>query len=117
MPAQLGGHGVQAVADTQHRHIQLENDFGRLWAILGMYRFRSTGKNDAPGCKLHDVTGMGIPGPDFTVDADFPNPPRDQLGVLRTKIQDQDAVQVNVLSWHVSFCNRFRTACSWALPW
>jgi hypothetical protein len=35
---------------------------------------------------------------DFTVDAEFANPPRDELGVLRAEIEDQDAILVQVLA-------------------
>jgi len=37
-----------------------------------------------------------IPGMDFAVHADFTHPAGDQLGVLRTEVQDQDSVGVDI---------------------
>jgi hypothetical protein len=40
---------------------------------------------------------MRVPWPDFTVNTDFPDAPCDQLRVLRTEIQNQDTVLMDVV--------------------
>jgi hypothetical protein len=61
-----------------------------------MYGFRPAGENDASGPKFTNIAGVCIPGNDFAVDADLPDPARNQLGVLRTEVQDHDAVLMNI---------------------
>ena len=55
-----------------------------------------------PGFEAADLLRLHIPGMDLAVDADLAHPARNQLGVLGTEIQDQDAVGVDVImgwSW------------------
>ena len=96
LTAQLRGHGVQAVTDAQHRHIQLKYNRWGLRSVLGMHRFRAAGKDDAAGAKLADIGGLDIPGPDFAVDTDFTDAACDELGVLGPEVEDQDAIGMNV---------------------
>ena len=49
------------------------------------------------GREIPDEILAAVPGMDFAIDADFAHPAGDQLGVLRTEIQDEDFVGVNVL--------------------
>src|SRR5690606_11787685 len=94
-PAQLGRHGLHAVADTQYRHAQLEDHLRRPRAAGFRHRLRATGEHYTLGGKGADCRFVHIPGMDFTVDADFTYPPCNQLGVLGAEIQDQDAVSMN----------------------
>ena len=64
--------------------------------IVGNGRFRPTGKNDAAGLKGLDCLAGRIPWQNFTVHAGLAYPPGDQLSVLRTVIQNQDTVGMNV---------------------
>src|SRR5690554_1391437 len=98
--AQLGSHGLHAVADTQHGHAQLEHQLGRPGAALGGDRLGAAGENDALGREGADGLGLHVPGMNLAVDAYLPHPPGNQLGVLGTEIQNQDAVCVNIMLSH-----------------
>ncbi len=37
-----------------------------------------------------------VPGPDFAVDADLADTPRNQLGVLRAEVEDEDLVAMDI---------------------
>ena len=109
---ELGRHGMQAVTDTEHRHIQFEHDRGRLRPVLGVNGLGTAGKDDAPGCELQNVTGMAVPGHDLAVHADFPDTPGDQLGVLGSEIQDQDPVGMNVVCRHIRILRFTLMSCT-----
>ncbi len=102
LAAQLLGHGLHAVADTQHRNAGLEYRIGGTGRFGGGDRLRATGKNDALGRKLADFLGGHVEGTDFTVHADFPHPAGDQLGVLGTEVQNQDALGMDILHGSLS---------------
>ncbi len=56
----------------------------------------AAGEDDAARAEGADVGAAGIPGMDLAVDAELAHATGDQLGVLRTEIEDQDAVGVDV---------------------
>ena len=97
LAAQLGRHGVQAIADSQHGNVQVKNHGWRLRSVFGVNRLRTTGQDDALWCEASDLAVVRIPGPDFTINSALPDPPGNQLGVLRTEIQDQDPVLMNIV--------------------
>src|SRR5690554_864934 len=96
--AELLGHGLHAVANTQNRNTLIEQAFRSTGTTQLGYRFRTTGQNDAFGIELVEFFVGNIKGPDLAVHADFPNATGDQLNVLGTEIKNQDTVIVNVLS-------------------
>jgi hypothetical protein len=94
---ELVSQQLQAVADAEDRHVDLEHlgiDPGR---VLGQDARGSAGQ-DQPGRgpRAHLVGGQGGR-MDLAVDVLLANSPGDQLGVLGTEIEDQDAVEVRVL--------------------
>ena len=93
---QLRGHGLHAVADAQHRHAQLEHRTGRGRRTGLRHRLRAARQDDALGREGANVIAARIPGVDLAVDTQFAHAARDELRVLRTEIQDQDAVGVDV---------------------
>lgn len=90
LAAQCGGHALIAVADTEHRDAQIHErgvDRGR---ILGVDRRRTTGQDQrgrvlrldlVDRCRMRDHLG---------VDPRLTHPPRDQLRILRTEVDDED---------------------------
>jgi hypothetical protein len=52
-----------------------------------------------PRGRSRDLGGIVVPGPDLAVDADLAHAARDQLGVLRAEIEDQDLVAVWMIRW------------------
>ena len=59
-------------------------------------RLGSAGKNDAARTECDDVRVGDVPRMNFAVDAAFADAPCNQLRVLRTEVEDQNAMGVNV---------------------
>ena len=79
---------------------------GARGASISVRRFRTARKNDSFRREFRDGFRIVIPRPDFAIDADFANAPRDQLRVLRAEIEDQDLVGMKI--WHRSIRSSFR---------
>ena len=94
--AQLRGQRLHAVADAQDRHPGIENGLRRRrCAELGR-RLGTARQDDALRGEARDLGRVVVPRPDFAIHADFADAARDELGVLRAEIQDQDLVAVQV---------------------
>ena len=98
--AQLLCHGLHPVADTEDRHAQLENHIRRTPTVTAGYRFRPAGQYDGFGVETPDRRLVQVEGIDLVVDACLADAPGYQLGVLRTEVEDQDFVTVDIR--HVS---------------
>ena len=90
--AELGAHGLLAVADAEHGHAQLEH--GR-WCpgaqgLVG--RGGAAREDDRGGREAGDEQVVDGAGVDLAVDAVLAHAARDQLGVLRAEVEDQDAL-------------------------
>ncbi len=96
LTAELRGHGLHAIANSQHRHAQRIH-FARRFESLGVVnRFRSARQYDGFGCEGLDLADRRIAGIDLGVHADFADAAGDQLRVLSTKIENQNPVRMNV---------------------
>ena len=94
--AKLGRHGLHSIADTQHRHAQLEYMLGCSGGVFQGYRFRAAGE-DYPGwLAFCDSLFCVVIGKDLTEDACFTYPAGDELRILGSEVQDQDAVGMDV---------------------
>ena len=86
------GHGLFAVADAEHRNAGLIDRHGRQRRILVEHRGRAAGEDDRlrlePG---HALLGLGERH-DLAIDARLAHAPRDELGYLAAKIEDEDGV-------------------------
>ena len=102
LPSQLGRHGLHAVTDPQYRHAQLEHHWWGLWGFRGGDGFRATGKNNRLGGKRADFRLVQIPAVKLTIDPRFPHATGNQLGVLGTKIEDQDAICMDIRGHEVT---------------
>src|SRR3954451_5679074 len=61
-----------------------------MWCVLIIDAGRSAREHDAFGSGSGNFRGRNVEANDFRVDLTFPNAPRNDLGVLRAKIEDQD---------------------------
>src|SRR4029077_12195280 len=94
--AELLRHGLHAVADAQYRHAEFKHGLRRARRILIGHRFGTTGEDDATGAEGAHL-GLGdVPGVDLAVHPELAHAARDQLGVLGTEVEDQNAVRMNV---------------------
>ena len=100
LAAQLLGHGLHAIADTEQRDAQIEYGLRRARAAGLMHRLRATGENDAARGEGANGGVVHVERVDLAIHADLAHAAGDQLGVLGTEIQNQDAVGVNVMMGH-----------------
>ncbi len=98
--AELHRHRLHAVADAEQRQAGFERLLRRARRGLFGRRFGPARQDDSARRELRDLGRIVVPGPDLAIDADLADAPRDQLCVLRTEIEDQDLVGVDV---HVVF--------------
>ena len=104
------GHGLEAVADAQDGHAGLEDrgiDGGRTLLVHGG---RTAGQDDGGGLlgeHVHHAHGVGD---DLGVDVGLTHAARDQLGILRAEVDDEDGVHVR--SVHPANGTRARPAPS-----
>ncbi|MNN08968.1 hypothetical protein D3C81_1218370 [compost metagenome] len=96
LAAHLFGHGLHAVADAQHRYVQVEHGLRGAWAVGFVDRLGAAGEDDAARVEFADRFIVHVERVQFAVHADFAHAAGDQLGVLGTEVEDQDAVSVNV---------------------
>src|SRR5207302_9838406 len=89
-PAGLLRHGLHAVADAQNRNALLEHRLRRLAGLFLIGRQVAARKDDALGAEITDEGVADVVRVNLAVDLGFPDPPRDQLRVLRTEVEDQD---------------------------
>ena len=96
LAAQLRGHCLHAVADTEHRNTELEYELRCARRFIEIYRFGTAGKNNAAGIERTNILVGHIPGVNFGVDADFADSPGDQLCVLAAEVEDQQLVGMDI---------------------
>ena len=94
--AQQLGHELQPVADAQHRHTQLEHGAvdERRAGLLDAER--APGEDDPARSKGADLLHRHRARVDFAVHVQLANAARDQLRVLRTEIEDEDLLGMQV---------------------
>jgi len=100
LAAQLLGHGLHAIADAEQRHAQIEHRLRRARAAFLVHRLGATGKDDPAWGEGADVLFAHVPGVQFAIDPELAHAAGDQLGVLGTEVEDQDAVGVDVRGSH-----------------
>ena len=94
--AELRGHGLHAIADTKHRNTRVKHALWRLRRGFPGDRFRPARQYDA--ARLLCLQGLLaiVVGPDLAIHAGLAHTSRDQLRVLRTEIDDQDAMRMDI---------------------
>ncbi len=94
--AQLRGQRLHAVANAEDGQARIEHFLRRLWRAMQRGGLWATGKDDALRTERGNLGGIVVPGPDFAVDPDLADTPRNQLGVLRAEVEDEDLVAMDV---------------------
>src|SRR3954451_17986902 len=61
-----------------------------MWRVLIIDARRSPREHDALGSRSGDFRSRDVEANNFRVDLTFPNAPRNDLGVLRAKIENED---------------------------
>ena len=90
-------HSLHAVADAENRDTTVKQPFRRPRTAQLSYRLRTACKNNPLRIELIKLVIGDIERFDLTVNADLANTAGNQLGVLGTEIENQDAVVVDVL--------------------
>ena len=89
-PAECLRHGLEAVADTEHRNVQIEQRRIQLRRTVGVHAGRAAGEHDGlriAGLDLFDRRGVRD---DLGEHPRLADAARDQLGVLRAEIDDEN---------------------------
>ena len=99
LAAQMMHDEVQSVADAQDRHAQIEH-FGIGGRRIGViHRRRPARENHADGLVIADFSERDRARQDDGKYVQLANAPRDQLRILRAKIEDDDCLGVHSLVW------------------
>ena len=83
-------HGLLAVADAEHGHTEREDGGGRLGRAVEHHAGRAAGKDDGPRLLARDGRIGGVKGHDFAEDAALADAAHDELGDLRSEIDDEN---------------------------
>ena len=94
--AQLRRHGLHAVTDPQHRHAEIEYGIGHPRRLVPDHGRGPAREDHAARIEFAQLRVVPVPGMDLGIHAELPDPPRDQLRVLRTEIENQDALVVDI---------------------
>ena len=94
--AQLHCHGLHAIANAEYRYACFKNILRRTRAVFFGGAFRAAGKNNAAWVEVTNLCFCHIPRPQFAVNTQFTHAARNQLSVLRTEVQNEDAMLMNV---------------------
>ena len=93
LAAELLAHGLDAVADAEHRHAEANTTSGARGESASVTRGRPAGQDDRLGAnaasalRRHPVIGL-----DLAIDPALAHATRDELGHLAAEIEDEDAV-------------------------
>jgi len=80
---------LHAVANAENGKAGIEDAFVGLRSALGVDAGRSAREDDAGGAQAFQDAGGRVVADDFRVDVELPHAARDDLGVLRTEIEDE----------------------------
>ncbi len=87
---QLLRHGLHPVADAEHRNAKLEHHLRRAPFLCLVYGIRPTRENDSLRIEVtHELLG-DIERMELAIDLLLTHPTRDELGYLRTEIEDEN---------------------------
>ena len=81
---------LNTIADAEHRHAERENGFVRQRRVLGINARRPAGKNDALRLQRGDCRRRRVVAQDLRINVALADAPRNDLGVLRPEIQNND---------------------------
>ncbi len=94
--AELRSHGLHAVANTEHRYAKLKYRRRRCGRTGNGHRLGTAREDDAFRAEFANSVVTGIPRMDLAIHTELAYAPRDELRVLRTEIENEDSVGVDV---------------------
>ena len=94
LAAELQGHELGAVADAEDGDAEVVDRGVEAGCPLDVDRLRAAREDQAGRRPLGDLGRGDRVGDDLAVDVGFPDPPGDELGVLRAEVDDEDVVGV-----------------------
>lgn len=97
MATQLHRHGLHAVAHAQHRHAGVEHVVRGARAAGFGGAFRPPDRMMPLGLNSRICASLTSQAAQFAVNADFAHAAGDQLSVLRTEVQYEDAMLMDIL--------------------
>ena len=98
--AELHGQGLHPIADAEQRYVQVKHDLRYTGTVGDRGGFRAAGQDDSVWMKRADCRRFSVVGIDFAIDPDLAHPAGDQLGVLGTEVENENAVKMNVAGGH-----------------
>ena len=107
-------HGLEAVADAEHRDASLEQLRVHRRRTLLVDRRRPPGEDDGGGATRKDLVGVEPGADDLGIDVGLAHAARDQLRVLGAEIDDEDEL---VLGSHAPESRAHGTPRNFALGW
>ena len=94
LAAELRGERLHAVADAEDGRTGGQQRVADLRRARLAYRLGAAREDDALRRERRDLLGGRVERQDLAVDADFAHAPRDQLRVLATEVDDENALGV-----------------------
>lgn len=91
LPTELMGHELHAVADAKDGDTEVKDRRIGLGSAFGVDAGRATAEDDATRVEFGDFVGGEVVANDLGVDLGFADAPSDDLGVLRTEVENNDA--------------------------
>ena len=102
LAAEVMNDEVKAITDAERGHAKLQNLCVRRRCIVVVNRRGPAGEHDADGLVALNFSKRNRAGQDHGEDVELANPARDELGVLRAEIEDNDCLGVHVLVWQAA---------------
>src|SRR5215469_9799016 len=96
---QLVDHELQPITDAEHRQSEMQDTVVSRRCIDVVNRRRPTGQHNTGGTITLDFVERSVTGKNDGEDALFADAARDELRILRTKVEDDDR-----LSFHYLLC-------------
>ena len=110
LAAELRRHYLHAVADAEYRHAKGIDRRRRRRRTRLEYRSRPARENHTARPEGAQRRLVHVPGMDFAVNTKLAHTAADELRVLRTEIEYQDAIGVDIR-------RALRNRGNWAPPW
>ena len=94
--AQLLGHALHAVTDTEHRLVELEERVGYARCPSGGHRLGTPRENHASHLGCSEQLGVEVMGFNLAIDASLAHAARNQLRILRAEIENEDLLAMDI---------------------
>jgi hypothetical protein len=83
-------HVLQSVTDAEHGNAEIEDALVGMRSVVVVDGARASGENDSEGRVAANLVKGRVEGKNDREDFEFPDAARDELGVLRSEVEDDD---------------------------